>query len=122
MGSVDFSRNPKTDELIGIVGEKKALTILKFIIASRTSKEDTIHQYDLPSLQDKDHRRQFHLFIKLNYPFVSTKTEAGIISLTIRPVLPLPLSHLRVANARTVPSRTHASARASPSPEHCTSL
>ena len=109
------------DELLDIVGENEALAILKFITASRFSKEDTIHQYDLASLQDKDHRRQFHLFIKLNYPFVSTKTESGLISLTIRPVVLSPPSHIRAASVKTARSRIPGSARAAHSPDSFTS-
>lgn len=86
MGAVDFSRHPKVDELIGIVSEKEAYSILKFIAASRVSKENSVHTYSLPSPEDKERRRQFHLFFKMNFPFVSSKTEGQCITLSIRPV------------------------------------
>ena len=86
LGAVDFSRHSKVDELIGIVNEEEAYSIMKFIATSRVSKENCVHTYSLPSLEDKDRRRQLHLFFKMNFPFVSSKTEGQSIILSIRPV------------------------------------
>lgn len=75
------------DELESLLGESEALSVLQFILQSRLDKEDdSKHMYTLPPQEDKEKRRQLHLFFKKKYPFIHTSTSQSSIVLSTQRV------------------------------------
>ena len=83
------------DELESLLGESEALSVLQFILKSRLDKEDdSKHMYMLPPQEDKEKRRQLHLFFKKKYPFIHTTTSQSSIVLSTQRVESIPSFHI----------------------------
>ena len=86
-GAILLRRNPNLDELLCLVDEEQAIRIVSFVLQSRLNKDDhSIHTLSLPPQEDKEKRRQLHLFVKQKYPFVRTSTYQSSIVLATRRV------------------------------------
>lgn len=83
------------DELESLLGESEALSVLQFILKSRLDKDDdSKHMYMLPPQEDKEKRRQLHLFFKKKYPFIHTTTSQSSIVLSTQRVESTPSFHI----------------------------